>query len=100
MSSGIGPGGVGGNVGNQCSNATLLSKITFWWMTPLLRKGYTEPLELEDLGTLPEDDSSRTQYDQFLIIYQSNKARQIINIEQQTRSIYVLSYFSRKSKNI
>lgn len=40
-------------------------------MTPLLWKGNYEPLELEDLGSLPEDDSSRSQYDQFLIIYQS-----------------------------
>lgn len=63
----------GENVGYKYSNATLLSKITFWWMTPLLWKGYGEPLELEDLGTLPEDDTSRSQYDQFLIIYQSYK---------------------------
>lgn len=42
-------------------------------MTPLLWRGYFDPLELEDLGHLPEDDSSRSHYDQFLIIYQSLK---------------------------
>lgn len=54
-------------------NATFLSKISFCWMTPLLWRGYFEPLELNDLGHLPEDDSSRSHYDQFLIIYQSLK---------------------------
>lgn len=54
-------------------NATFLSKISFWWMTPLLWRGYFDPLELDDLGHLPEDDSSRSHYDQFLIIYQSLK---------------------------
>lgn len=54
-------------------NASFLSKISFWWMTPLLWRGYFDPLELDDLGHLPEDDSSRSHYDQFLIIYQSLK---------------------------
>ncbi len=54
-------------------NASFLSKISFWWMTPLLWRGYSEPLELDDVGHLPEDDSSRSHYDQFLIIYQSLK---------------------------
>ncbi|KAJ6649735.1 ATP-binding cassette sub-family C member Sur [Pseudolycoriella hygida] len=56
-------------------NATFLSKISFCWMTPLLWRGYFEPLELDDLGNLPEDDSSRSHYDQFLIIYQSLKTK-------------------------
>ncbi|XP_037038028.1 ATP-binding cassette sub-family C member Sur isoform X2 [Bradysia coprophila] len=56
-------------------NASFLSKISFWWMTPLLWRGYFDPLELDDVGHLPEDDSSRSHYDQFLIIYQSLKTK-------------------------
>lgn len=60
-------------IGYKHAQATLLSKITFWWITPLLWQGYHQPLELEDLGNLPEDDTSRSHYDQFLIIYQNFK---------------------------
>lgn len=44
-------------------------------MTPILWKGYMEPLELEDLGHLHEEDTCRSQYDQFLYVYQSFKVR-------------------------
>lgn len=55
------------------SNSCFLSKMTFWWMTPLLWKGFFKPLELSDLGNLEESDTSRYHYDQFLFIYQSFK---------------------------
>uniref|UniRef100_A0A182JDM1 Uncharacterized protein n=1 Tax=Anopheles atroparvus TaxID=41427 RepID=A0A182JDM1_ANOAO len=51
-----------------------LSKITFHWIVPLLWRGYREPLELENLGSLHEKDTSRYHYDQFLFIYQSYKS--------------------------
>lgn len=38
-------------------------------MTPLLWQGFWEPLELEDLGRLPEKETARFHYDQFLFIY-------------------------------
>lgn len=53
---------------------TLLSKLTFWWLTPLLWQGFFEPLELEDLGSLPEKETSRFHYDQFLFTYHKNSS--------------------------
>ncbi|XP_058815986.1 ATP-binding cassette sub-family C member Sur [Topomyia yanbarensis] len=59
--------------GYKSTASPFLSRITFWWITPLLWRGFAEPLELENLGELPERDTSRYHYDQFLFIYQSFK---------------------------
>ncbi len=66
------------NVGYKHPHATFLSKITYWWLTPLLWKGFWNPLEYHDLGQLYEENTSRYQYDQFLFIYQSFKVRIIV----------------------
>lgn len=55
--------------------STFYSKMTFWWMSSLLWKGFFKALELNDLGNLSENDSSRFHYDQFLFIYQGTKVR-------------------------
>lgn len=57
------------NIGYKHSQSTFLSKITFFWLTPLIWKGYQDPLELDDLGILHERDACRTQYDRFQFIY-------------------------------
>lgn len=59
--------------GYKTPSVPFLSRITFWWITPLLWRGFIEPLELENLGKLPEGDTSRYHYDQFLFIYQRCK---------------------------
>lgn len=59
--------------GYKSSSVPFLSRITFWWITPLLWRGFVEPLELENLGKLPEGDTARFHYDQFLSIYQRFK---------------------------
>lgn len=61
------------HIGYKHSQATFLSKITFFWLTPLIWQGYREPLELDDLGTLHETDTCRMQYDRFHFIYKSFK---------------------------
>ncbi|XP_015035706.2 ATP-binding cassette sub-family C member Sur isoform X4 [Drosophila pseudoobscura] len=58
-----------GKIGYKHSLATFYSKSCFWWLTPLLRLGYTEPLELEDLGAMKLEDSARSHYDHFLYVY-------------------------------
>ena len=40
----------------------LLSKLTFSWMFPLLKLGYSTPLEMEDLQTAPPTESSKKQF--------------------------------------
>ncbi|XP_075422205.1 multidrug resistance-associated protein 1-like isoform X2 [Ascaphus truei] len=45
---------------NSCpeSSASFLSKITFWWISSLMIKGYKRPLEATDLWSLNKDDMS------------------------------------------
>ncbi|XP_070506650.1 ATP-binding cassette sub-family C member Sur isoform X2 [Chironomus tepperi] len=57
--------------------STFFSKMTFWWMMPLLCKGFLKPLELSDLGNLSEKDTSRYHYDQFLFVYHANKNKHV-----------------------
>ncbi|KAK9957353.1 hypothetical protein ABG768_011605 [Culter alburnus] len=46
---------------NPCPElgASFLSKITFWWITGLLVKGYKRPLEEKDLWSLNMEDKSQ-----------------------------------------
>ena len=39
-----------------------LSYMFFYWLGPLLTLGYKRPLEVEDLGNLPEEDQARSTY--------------------------------------
>ncbi|XP_005391137.1 PREDICTED: multidrug resistance-associated protein 1 [Chinchilla lanigera] len=45
---------------NPCpeSGASFLSKITFWWITGLMIRGYRQPLEGGDLWSLNKEDTS------------------------------------------
>ncbi|XP_067013510.2 ATP-binding cassette sub-family C member Sur, partial [Anabrus simplex] len=55
------------------SKAGLYSKATFYWLTSLLRVGYSSPLELEDLGHLPYAESTPRQFHKFNSIYCEEK---------------------------
>lgn len=54
-------------IGYKHPQLTFLSRVSFWWLTPLLWRGWWKPLELEDLGNLSEEDTCRYHYDKFLI---------------------------------
>ncbi|XP_027626858.1 multidrug resistance-associated protein 1 [Tupaia chinensis] len=45
---------------NPCpeSSASFLSRITFWWITGLMVRGYRQPLEGSDLWSLNKEDTS------------------------------------------
>nr|XP_055109349.1 multidrug resistance-associated protein 1 isoform X2 [Symphalangus syndactylus] len=45
---------------NPCpeSSASFLSRITFWWITGLIVRGYRQPLESSDLWSLNKEDTS------------------------------------------
>lgn len=68
------------NISYKNPYSSFFSKTTFWWMTSLLWKGFFKPLELDDLGNLAENDTSRYHYDQFLFIYQSFKVKKNVSI--------------------
>uniref|UniRef100_A0A8C9VL18 ABC-type glutathione-S-conjugate transporter n=1 Tax=Scleropages formosus TaxID=113540 RepID=A0A8C9VL18_SCLFO len=46
---------------NPCpvQDASFLSKILFWWFSGLVVKGYRKPLQVEDLWSLREEDTSK-----------------------------------------
>lgn len=50
-----------------------LSRITFHWVTDLLSRGYHAPLELYDLGQLPDKETTRNQFERFHDIYESER---------------------------
>ncbi|MED6285321.1 hypothetical protein CHARACLAT_028103 [Characodon lateralis] len=41
-------------------DANFLSKFVFWWISPLLRKGFTKKLELTDVYKVPSFDLADT----------------------------------------
>ncbi|XP_076279079.1 sulfonylurea receptor [Lasioglossum baleicum] len=52
------------------SEATFISRITFHWVVKLLLKGYDAPLECQDLGKLPEEESAARQFEKFKRVFE------------------------------
>jgi ABC-type multidrug transport system fused ATPase/permease subunit len=46
--------------------AGFFSKMSFWWMNPLVKKGYKRPLEEKDIPSLGVADEAGTQYSMFI----------------------------------
>ncbi|KAM3963463.1 LOW QUALITY PROTEIN: sulfonylurea receptor [Aphomia sociella] len=61
------------------------SKIAFFWLNPLLYKGYLSPLEQDDLGELPENEKSQIYYEKFKRIYSDLKNTKI---DKRTSNIW------------
>ncbi|KPJ15035.1 Canalicular multispecific organic anion transporter 2 [Papilio machaon] len=62
------------NVTYKHNETHFFSKITFFWLNPLLYKGYCETTHDEDdFGELPDDEKSSTIYARFKRIYQKYK---------------------------
>ncbi|XP_059617752.1 ATP-binding cassette sub-family C member Sur [Phlebotomus argentipes] len=64
-------------IGYKHPQLTFLSRVTFWWLTPLLWRGWWKPLEPEDLGNLSEEDTCRYHYDKFLLNCRSSASRSL-----------------------
>nr|CAD7459033.1 unnamed protein product [Timema tahoe] len=60
--------------GYRHATAHLVSQATFSWLTGLLWVGYCSPLEIEDLGQLPEEETTERQLHIFNCIYEKEKA--------------------------
>ncbi|XP_011307390.1 ATP-binding cassette sub-family C member Sur [Fopius arisanus] len=54
--------------------SVLLSKLTFHWVVEILLRGYRATLELNDLGDLPEEESTVIQFERFRRIYDDQKS--------------------------
>ncbi|KAF3341467.1 ABC transporter C family member 10-like protein [Carex littledalei] len=76
---------------DQKSNVSLLSTagffsiMSFWWLNPLIKKGYEKPLEERDIPELGEIDRAGTQYTIFLDIF--NHKRQTSKQKSSSPSI-------------
>lgn len=70
--------------------------MTFWWLLPLLCKGFLKPLEVSDLASLAEKDTCRYHYDQFLFIY---KARKVSKKKVTFRGLSSENHDNGKEKN-
>lgn len=55
--------------------ASLPAKCSFSWLMPLFHRGYHHPLELEDLGYLPDEHLNEYQYGRFNAVFQVEKAK-------------------------
>lgn len=47
----------------------LISRLTFSWLNPLLRVGYSKPLQLDDIPPLGLEDSSLFAYQKFIQVW-------------------------------
>ncbi|KAL0120319.1 hypothetical protein PUN28_008165 [Cardiocondyla obscurior] len=57
------------------SASPFISRITFHWVTDLLLHGYHTSLELHDLGQLPDEETTRNQFQRFCYVYETEKSR-------------------------
>lgn len=55
------------------STSPFLSKLTFHWVTDLLLRGYHTTLKLHDLEQLPNEETTRNQFERFRDIYETER---------------------------
>lgn len=77
----------------QHTKAVWYSKCTFYWLIPLLRAGYTNPLELEDLGQIPVKETAQRQYAAFSSVY--NKEKECHGLQVSLWKCYALCYWRK-----
>ncbi|PKA56279.1 ABC transporter C family member 10 [Apostasia shenzhenica] len=53
------------------ANAGFLSRMSFWWLNSLMKKGYEKPLDERDIPQMGETDRAESQY--FLFLEQLNR---------------------------
>ncbi|KAL7114288.1 hypothetical protein ACP275_04G111200 [Erythranthe tilingii] len=57
------------------ANAGFLSKFTFWWLNPLMKRGKEKTLEDEDIPKLREEDRAESCYSVYTEMYNRRKKR-------------------------
>lgn len=60
-------GEIGSDVGNECpiETANVFSRLTFGWMTPIMKEGYNKFLTEDDLWSLRKSDTTYTTGERF-----------------------------------
>lgn len=65
---------------SELSNASFLSKLVFSWVNPLLKSGFSKPLEFEDIPGLTSEDEANLVYQNFTRTWTSiTKERSLIS---------------------
>lgn len=62
------------------SRARVFSKMSFWWLNPLMKKGKEKTLDDEDIPKLREDDQAESCY--LMFVEQFNKQKQVASSAQ------------------
>ncbi|XP_078045328.1 sulfonylurea receptor isoform X2 [Augochlora pura] len=62
------------------SEATFVGRITFHWVVSLLSKGYEAPLECQDLGQLPEEESAARQFEKFKAVFDGERGKKQLSL--------------------
>ncbi|KAF2908344.1 hypothetical protein DAI22_12g177900 [Oryza sativa Japonica Group] len=77
------------------STAGFFSKMLFWWMNPLIKKGYEKPLEETDIPALGIEDEAGTQYSMFMNKIDASKSSLFwIIVSCYKREILVSGFFA------
>ncbi|NP_001002971.1 multidrug resistance-associated protein 1 isoform X1 [Canis lupus baileyi] len=81
---------------NPCpeSSASFLSRVTFWWITGLMVRGYRQPLESTDLWSLNKEDTS----EQVVPVLVKNWKKECAKSKRQQRKITYSSKDPAKPK--
>ncbi|GME72392.1 unnamed protein product [Ambrosiozyma monospora] len=59
-----------------------LSRLFFWWLTPLLTVGYKRTIQPNDLYLLDEDDKIEAMYQRYITFYNAEVAKLKLKYEQ------------------
>uniref|UniRef100_T1KHX7 Uncharacterized protein n=2 Tax=Tetranychus urticae TaxID=32264 RepID=T1KHX7_TETUR len=57
--------------------SSILSKATFSWFCEILRLGYSRPIQLEDLGSLPKEQRTESQFEKFNKFFEQESCKSI-----------------------
>ncbi|CAB3242093.1 unnamed protein product [Arctia plantaginis] len=79
------------NICYKYNDTHFYSKVTFFWLNSLLRKGYRAPLDPDYLGDLPDDERSIHYYKEFDKIYRNKN-----KMDSNKNSPSLLSCYIRK----
>ncbi|KAF1323969.1 Atp-binding protein, partial [Globisporangium splendens] len=66
-------------------SANWLSRVTLWWVNPLIRKGYASTLLEDDVWRLPKVDASAVLQQSFDHYYQEEKAKHVHATDSKKR---------------
>ncbi|KAL8105334.1 ABC transporter C family member 4-like [Apium graveolens] len=73
------------------ANASLLSRGTWYWMNPLITKGYESPLALDDVPTLPADHKAQRMAD----LFEMNWPKEGENLKNPVRDTLIRCFWKQ-----